>query len=615
MLDVMRVLPDQPAGALFQGVLGAAFAHARDAGVGFHRHHHVALVEKRIELGRRVDAHARDLHFGDGGPGWRQTGGAPGRGNRRGSEKGSSIHASVPLAVQDNMERMQTTALTRSQAEAPVRPNDLNSSRAWWDRHSACQTGAKHRQAPTQAWADAEGTPAESLRHGARGAAHTKRGRPLGPAPRVASEWPISRGRHSACPDFCHAILGIAAFLLATASSPAQPYTARQTEDHGIAIVRLSDAAHGVEVSIVPSIGNLAYEMKVHGHNILHFPYADVAEFARRPGLCAIPLLAPWANRMTEQGFWANGKKYAFNLGLGNVRGALPIHGLLVNSPLWHVTEVAADAHSARVTSRLEFWKDPDLMAQWPFAHEYEMTYSLAEGVLEVRLTVIEPQLASPCRWWWASIRTTAFPIFRATNGWRTFRRASEWWPTSGCIPTGEFKPMDLPSPLPLKGRTLDDGFIDLERDSSGRAHFSIEAAGRTVEAMFGPKYPVAVVWEPAFAGGPAHDFICFEPMTAITSGVNLAHEGKYGRCKPSPPAGAGPRASGCAPAGYKGTGCHRRESTVSRSLPTRPESVTGQSARLPSPHSAWSWRRSLPAAGREPRSAGSTSLRWRPGR
>ena len=27
-------------------------------------------------------------------------------------------------------------------------------------------------------------------------------------------------------------------------------------------------------------------------------------------------------------------------------------------------------------------------MAQWPFAHEYEMTYRLADGVLEVRTTV-----------------------------------------------------------------------------------------------------------------------------------------------------------------------------------------------------------------------------------
>jgi len=319
----------------------------------------------------------------------------------------------------------------------------------------------------------------------------------------------------------------IAAILFSAGASPAQPYTARQTEDHGIAVVRLSDAASGVDVSVAPSIGNLAYEMKLHGRNILYFPFAGLDEFARQPSQCAIPLLAPWANRMTEQGFWANGKKYAFNLGLGNLRGALPMHGLLGASPLWHVTEVAAGADSAHVTSRLQFWKEPDLMAQWPFAHEYEMTYSLAKGILEVRLTVVN--LSSQPM----PLAVGFHPYFRIPeiprDEWVARIPARQRVVADGrLIPTGERTPMDLPSPLPLKGRTLDDGFADLERDAAGRAHFSIEAAGRTVEAIFGPEYPVAVVWEPAPPPGQTREFICFEPMTAITDGVNLAHEGKY---------------------------------------------------------------------------------------
>ncbi len=321
--------------------------------------------------------------------------------------------------------------------------------------------------------------------------------------------------------------MGIAAFLLATASSPAQPHTARQTEDHGIAIVRLSDAAHGVEVSIVPSIGNLAYEMKVHGHNILHFPYADVAEFARRPALCAIPLLAPWANRMTEQGFWANGKKYAFNLGLGNVRGALPIHGLLVNSPLWRVSEVASDAHSARVTSRLEFWKDPDLMAQWPFAHEYEMTYRLAGGVLEVQIAVTNLSTES------MPISLGFHPYYRipdvSRDEWTAHLAARKMIVADNrLVATGEFKPMELPDPLPLKTNNLDTGFTDLVRDADGRAHFRIQSGGKTVEAMLGPKYTVALIYDPPAPAGETRDFICIEPMTGITNALNLNHEGKY---------------------------------------------------------------------------------------
>lgn len=307
----------------------------------------------------------------------------------------------------------------------------------------------------------------------------------------------------------------------------AQNYKAEQTLDHGVAIVRLTDVAHGVEVSMAPSIGNRAYEMKVHGKNILYFPYADVSEFQKRPRLCGIPFLAPWADLLNEPGFWANDKKYLFNLGLGNVGGDRPIHGLLTASPLWHVTEVAADARSAHVSSRLEFWKYPDLAAQWPFAHEYEMTYSLADGVLEVKTTI-------------SNLSAEAMPV---VIGFHPFFQIpgiprDEWvahYPArvhviadERNIPTGEMRPLDLPNPLLLRGRILDDGFTGLERDAEGRAHFSIQSRGRTVETLFGPKYPVATIWLPAPPPGETREFICFEPLATIISGVNLAHEGKY---------------------------------------------------------------------------------------
>jgi aldose 1-epimerase len=317
------------------------------------------------------------------------------------------------------------------------------------------------------------------------------------------------------------------AVLVLSMTSLAQDYKAEQIVDHGVPIVRLSDAEHGVEVSIAPGIGNRAYEMKVHGKNILHFPFADVGEFQKRPRLCGIPFLAPWADLLNEPGFWANGKKYLFNMGLGNVRGNMPIHGFLVASPLWSVTEVAADARSAHVTSRLEFWKYPDLMAQWPFAQEYEMTYSLAGGELEVKTTIV-------------NLSAEAMPV---AIGYHSFFQIpdiprDEWLaryparihviPGEHNIPTGEMRPLDVPNPLPLRGRTLDDGFTDLERDADGRAHFSIESGGKKVETLLGPKYPVATVWLPNAPGGQPREFICFEPLTTIINGVNLAHEGKW---------------------------------------------------------------------------------------
>lgn len=330
--------------------------------------------------------------------------------------------------------------------------------------------------------------------------------------------------------------LALCWFLL-PASLFGKNYTAEKTTDHGIPIVRLTDAAHGVEVSILPSAGNRAYEMKVHGKNILYFPYEDVSGYQAKPRLGGIPFLAPWADLLDEQAFYANGKKYGFNLGLGNVHGERPIHGLLVNSPLWEVGEVKADSHSAHVSSRLDFWKYPDLMAQWPFAQEYEMTYRLSGGVLEVKTTITN-RSADP------------MPV---VIGYHSFYcipdiPRDEWVAHLSArkhviadehqIPTGEMRPLDIPNPLPLRGQTLDDGFTDLERDAEGRAHFSIESGGKTVETLFGPKYRVATIWLPAPPPGETREFICFEPLAAIIDGVNLAEKGKYSELQTVPAGG-----------------------------------------------------------------------------
>ena len=322
-----------------------------------------------------------------------------------------------------------------------------------------------------------------------------------------------------------------------SAMSLAQDYKAVRIDDHGVPVVRLTDSARAVEVSVAPTIGNAAYEMKVHGRNILYFPYADVGEFQKAPQLSGIPFLAPWANRLDPQAFWANGKKYAFDMELGNVRGATPIHGLLTASPLWKVTGVGADKKSAHVTSKLEFWRYPELMAQWPFAHEYEMTYRLAEGTLEVQVTVVNLS-AEPM-----PLAIGFHPYYRIPDvprdQWEGHIPARQRVIADArLIPTGEYKPMDLPDPFPLKGRTLDDGFIGLERDSQQRAHFFIQSGARKVEAIFGAKYQAAVVWEPNEADGTPRPFICFEPMTGVTNAPNLSHQGKYPELQSVPPGG-----------------------------------------------------------------------------
>src|SRR5579863_4140991 len=102
--------------------------------------------------------------------------------------------------------------------------------------------------------------------------------------------------------------------------SEAANYSARKAAADGIEIVQLSDRAQGTEVSIVPSIGNIAYAMTVRGKNILFFPFKNLSEMKAKPAFCGVPFLAPWANRLDQDAFYANGKKYLLNPGLGNLR-------------------------------------------------------------------------------------------------------------------------------------------------------------------------------------------------------------------------------------------------------------------------------------------------------
>ena len=315
------------------------------------------------------------------------------------------------------------------------------------------------------------------------------------------------------------------AFFLCTTMSPAANYTAERIVVEGIPVIRLADAARATEVMIAPSMGNNAYRMTVKGTDVLWSPYATLSEWKAKPVQQGNPFLAPWANRIDGDGYFANGKQYFLNAGLGNFRkdgNGLPIHGLLVYAADWEVISLRATGEEAAVSSRLEFWHRPEWMAQFPFAHAIVMSYRLRDGVLEVE-TLIENLSREPMP---VSVGYHTYYQLPGSprDNWKVHLPAREHVVLSKVlVPTGEKKPVELPDPVPLAGSQLDDVFTGLVRDGRGRAVFWVEGDGRRITVEFGPKYPVAVVYAP-----PGRNFICFEPMTGVTNAFNLAHRGVF---------------------------------------------------------------------------------------
>ncbi|HYR88766.1 MAG TPA: aldose 1-epimerase [Terriglobia bacterium] len=327
--------------------------------------------------------------------------------------------------------------------------------------------------------------------------------------------------------------------LMGSIPAPAQQYTTRRNGE----TVVLEDTKNQTAVSILPSVGNVAFSMKVKGQDILRWPYASVEEFKARPALSGIPFVGPWANRLDEQAFYANGKRYAFDMDLGNVRGAIPIHGFLSTNDKWQVVEVKADGKSAWVTSRLEFFKQPMWMKQFPFAHTIEMTHRLQDGVLEV-LTKITNMSVEPM-----PVAVGFHPYYKLTDSkreeWTISVGARKHWKLATTkIPTGETEPIEnfftTPQAAALKDYNLDDVFSDLVQDAQGRAHMLLKGKNQQLEIMLGPNWRSIVVWSPnpAAGGGGQGDpnFIAFEPMAGITDAMNLAHKGRYNELQSIPP-------------------------------------------------------------------------------
>ena len=332
------------------------------------------------------------------------------------------------------------------------------------------------------------------------------------------------------------------------------PAAAQYSVHHDGEVIRLEDSRNQTIVSVMPSHGNSAFDMRVKGKKALQFPFATVQEYKAGKGMSGIPFLAPWANRLDEPAFYANGKKYLFNLDLGNVSpGAQnhPIHGFLTNASQWEVVEAKSDANSAWVTSRLEFYRQPEWMAQFPFAHTIEMTYRLNDGTLEV-LTRLHNLSAEPM-----PVAIGFHPYFQVNDAPRdewTFGIAArtEWVLSKELIPTGETRPIEQFLPKPqgstLKGLALDHVFGDLIRDSSGKAVMWVRGKSEKIEVAFGPNYRAAVVYSP---GGAGRDFICFEPMAGITDALNLAHQGLYKELQSIPPGGTWEESFWVKPSGF----------------------------------------------------------------
>lgn len=310
-----------------------------------------------------------------------------------------------------------------------------------------------------------------------------------------------------------------------------ETYSVTRKVVEGHTTYHLIDSSRHMEVGIVPDIGNFAYEFKVKGKDVLIAPESFKTYLEKHWFGWGNPFLAPYANRIDQDYYYFQEKKYLLNDALGNVLRVppnnYPLHGLLVFDPRWEVVKTGgSEAEGAFITSRLEFFKYPDLMAQFPFAHVYEITYRLKDGKLECTTTVRNVgKSAMPVHFGYHPYFRPAGPREEWTVG---IEAKTHHLVTKALIPTGETEPTEKFLPGVSKGVALGQTFIDagftaLERDAAGLGHIWVKGRDQKIEVVYGKEFDFAVVYAPL-----DNTLICIEPQTGPTNAFNLNHEGKY---------------------------------------------------------------------------------------
>jgi len=272
-------------------------------------------------------------------------------------------------------------------------------------------------------------------------------------------------------------------------------------------------AAGDLEAVFLPDKGMIGASLRHRGVELLR-RIEDLELAAAKGSTAGIPLLYPWANRLSGFQYSVAGRDVILDdssplLHLDD-RG-LPMHGVPWALLAWNVTEARKDSLAAYLD-----WSNGDLLAIFPFRHRVELAATIFPDSL-----VLNTKL----------VATSDHPVpvsfgFHPYFGLPDSQRGA--WSLqlpamqklvldSRGIPTGEEEPFDG-----YDSELGDNSFDDCFAVRSSNPSFSLSGAGRKITVEFLAGYEYAQIFAPK-----TKDYVALEPMTAptnaLTSGRGLS--------------------------------------------------------------------------------------------
>jgi galactose mutarotase-like enzyme len=281
--------------------------------------------------------------------------------------------------------------------------------------------------------------------------------------------------------------------------------TIEETTRDGYPALTLADG--DLTATFAPQLGMIGASLEHRGEELLG-QRNGLPAYEARGSTMGIPLLHPWANRLSSLQYEVAGRHVTIDPDSPLVRldpNGLPIHGLLAANPGWHVKRTPSGGLSAT----LDFGAQPELLEVFPFPHTLSLDIDLDPGGLTVGTTLSASEGSA------VPVSFGFHPYFDLPGApredWHVKLPVDEHLPADERgIPTGSTEPAD-PQDGPLGDRSFDDGYCRLADPRT----FVLAGAGRRIELTLERGYDFAQVYAP-----PDQRLICFEPMTAATNAL-----------------------------------------------------------------------------------------------
>jgi galactose mutarotase-like enzyme len=275
--------------------------------------------------------------------------------------------------------------------------------------------------------------------------------------------------------------------------------------------VTLEAPAAELEAAFVPGAGMVGCSLRHRGEELLGQRGGVDAYVAQRKTM-GIPLLYPWANRLSRRRFAVAGREVVIDPDATPLRlddGGLPMHGLLSGVEGWRVERHESTQAGGVLTASFDFAAHDALIAAFPFPHRIDFEATLAGPALTIATTVT-PTGDDP-----VPIAFGFHPFFQlpgvARRDWQIEIPVREQLRLDpGMLPTRERVSARV-APGRLGARTFDDAYTA----PPDGAPFTLAGGGRRIELAFDAGYPFAQVYAP-----PDDAVIAFEPMTAPTNAL-----------------------------------------------------------------------------------------------